>query len=423
MIDLLNERRARVAAELGLQNELLVIGAGHPVPLPENSDQFYPFICHADYSYLGAATCAGAVLAFDPQAPGGEQWIDFVPRVTEAERIWEGMQQSPGHDLEEFDAWLRVRKGRPLAVLGSGLRSLRDDAASTQLARTRLQHARRPKDACELALLRRAATATAAGYEQASAFLRPGVSERMIQIELESAFYRSGASQTGFASIVASGPNSAILHFTPGERRVAEGDFVLIDSGAQIGRYTADVTRTLIVGTPSPFQQDLYQLVLHAQKKAIERCRPGNEWKEVHLFCAAQLCEGLVSMGILRGKAESLVEQEAHALFFPHGVGHLVGLGVRDASGTLPGREPDPRPCLQSLRMDLPLEENYVVTVEPGLYFIPPLLNDPKRRSRFKDHVNWELVDRHQHLGGVRIEDDILVRREGPEVLTAIIPK
>jgi Xaa-Pro aminopeptidase len=128
-------------------------------------------------------------------------------------------------------------------------------------------------------------------------------------------------------------------------------------------------------------------------------------------------------MGVLRGTASSLVDREVHTLFYPHGLGHLVGLGVRDASGTLPGRAKDPRASLQTLRTDLPLAPGYVLTVEPGLYFIPDLLNDPVRRERYRDCVNWDLVDRHQNLGGVRLEDNVLVTEEAPEVLTAGIPR
>jgi Xaa-Pro aminopeptidase len=101
----------------------------------------------------------------------------------------------------------------------------------------------------------------------------------------------------------------------------------------------------------------------------------------------------------------------------------MVGLGVRDASGLLPGRTKNPRPCLRTLRMDLPLAAGYVVTIEPGLYFIPPLLQDPARREKHRDAVNWPFVDQHLHLGGVRIEDNILITADGPENLTAAIPK
>ena len=110
-------------------------------------------------------------------------------------------------------------------------------------------------------------------------------------------------------------------------------------------------------------------------------------------------------------------------LFYPHGIGHMLGLGVRDASGLEPGRSKDPRPSLKSLRMDLILRPGYIVTVEPGLYFIPALLNDPARREKYKDAVNWPLVDQHLHLGGVRIEDNLVITDGKPLNLTAMIPK
>jgi len=141
------------------------------------------------------------------------------------------------------------------------------------------------------------------------------------------------------------------------------------------------------------------------------------------LRVARELTEGLVNMGLLRGEPDDLVERGVHTLFFPHGLGHLVGLGVRDASGTIPGRTKDQRPILATLRADLPLKPGYVVTVEPGLYFIAALLQDSTRRARHRNDVNWELTDRLLHLGGVRVEDNVLVTEGDPEVLTASIPK
>ena len=214
-----------------------------------------------------------------------------------------------------------------------------------------------------------------------------------------------------------------MLHFEPSSRAARAGEFVLVDAGAEIDRYMADVTRTYVVGEPTAFQRDLYHVVLAAQERAIARCVPGAEWKQIHLAAAVEMVGGLVGLGVMRGRPESLVEQEAHTLFFPHGLGHMVGLGVRDGSGLEPGRAKDPRPCLRTLRMDLPLAPGYVVTIEPGLYFIPALLNDPARRERFRDSVNWPLAEQHLAIGGVRIEDNLLVNPGASEDLTASIPK
>ena len=423
MFTQLAERRERLASALNLSDGVLLIAAGLPTPLPENTDQTYPFRSHSEFFYVSGLDCPGAIAAFDPQDGSRDGWRLFVPDVTEGERIWEARGQDAGEPLGALPAWITARRERPIAQLGAPLAGVRADEALTARVRESFTHARRHKDAPELATMRRAAVATAAGYARAAAIIAPGCTERMIQIELEAEFFRHGATRTGYGTIVGSGPNSAVLHFEPTLRVAREGEYVLIDAGAEIDRYVIDVTRTFVAGTPSAFQRDLYQVVLAAQETAVRRCVAGAEWRDIHLQCAVDMTAGLVSLGLVRGNAESLVEQEAHLLFFPHGIGHLVGLGVRDASGTLPGRPRSSRASLRSLRLYLPLAPGYVVTVEPGLYFIPPLLNDPKRRERFRDCVVWEKVEPHLGLGGVRIEDNVLVTSGTPEVLTAAIPK
>jgi Xaa-Pro aminopeptidase len=133
------------------------------------------------------------------------------------------------------------------------------------------------------------------------------------------------------------------------------------------------------------------------------------------------LGEGLVELGLLRGAAESLLEQGAVSLFFPHGVGHMVGLGVRDAGGALRGRE-TPEPGFPPLRVDLPLEPGFAMTVEPGVYFVRGLLGDAAVRERHRDTVRWDAVERLLSFGGIRIEQNVLVTTDGCEVLTADIP-
>lgn len=423
MSTFLSDRRARIAAALNLGDALLVVGAGQPVPLPEGSDQTYPFRSHAEYYYLAAQECPGGGVVFDPHDGDRPGWISFVPEVTEGERVWEGRDQLPGASLTTFAPWLAARSGRPIVMLGAPVAGVSADEARTRQAQEQLRHARRIKDATEIAMLRRTAIATAAGFAKLRSLLRPGVAERALQIELEAEFFRHGGTRPGYGSIVGLGANSAILHSTPSARAAQAGDFVLVDAGAEIDRYMSDVTRTYTVGPPSAFQRDLFQIVLAAEEHALARCVPGAEWREIHLAAAAEMTAGLVSMGVMRGQAESLVEQEAHTLFFPHGLGHMVGLGVRDGSGMEPDRTKSTRASLATLRMDLPLVAGYVVTVEPGLYFIPALLNDPARRERFRDCVNWPLVESHLSLGGVRIEDNILVTAGAPENLTAKIPK
>lgn len=431
--DALARRRAAVAAAWKLGNEIVLVGAGGPEPLPGRGDQTYPFRAHSEYLYLGRHLRPGSLLAFDPADPADTSgaaagWTDFVPLVTEKERIWVGDVPNVGTPLDQVAAWLEARRGRPLAFLGCPPALPADFPGDADLAlrlREGLLQVRRPKDEAELELMRAAAAATAAGFAAAREHIRPGISERRLQVEIETAFFRAGATRTAYDTIVGSGPHSAVLHIAPSGRALAAGEMVLIDAGADCDDYCCDVTRTYPVGDGgfSAEQRDLYAIVLAAERAAIDRCRAGVEYKEIHLGAARDLAAGLVDFGLLRGEPGSLVEQGACALFFPHGIGHMVGLGVRDAGGRLPGREPDTRPGLENLRLDLPLAPGYVVTIEPGLYFVPALLQDPARRDAFRTQVDWDRADRMIGFGGIRIEDNVLVTGGEPEVLTAAIPK
>ena len=240
MDDFLIGRRARVAAALQPGDAILLVGAGEPVPLPEGSDQTYPFRAHAEYFYLAGLECPGGVVAFDPRSG----WESFVPAVTEGERVWEGRAQLPGTLITHLEVWLGARRGRPVAMLGAPVRGAGADEACTARARERLLHVRRPKDAPELALIRRAAAATAGGFAKLRGQVRPGSTERALQVELEAEFARGGGTRPGYGTIVGTGPNSAVLHFAPSDRAAQLGEFVLVDAGAEIDRYMADVIRS-----------------------------------------------------------------------------------------------------------------------------------------------------------------------------------
>jgi Xaa-Pro aminopeptidase len=252
--------------------------------------------------------------------------------------------------------------------------------------------------------------------------LQDRMSERAAQIELEAEAFRAGADAMAYETIIAGGPNSAALHFSPTSRQMRSGELVLIDAGAEYRRYASDITRTYPVGgTFTALQQDLHSLVRAAELAAIESCMPGTEWRDVHLIASRVIADGLVSCGILQGDRDSLIESGALWLFFPHGIGHLVGLGIRDAGGTVAGRRHDPPP-FPHLRIDLALEPGMVVTVEPGIYFVGALLENAEQRRRHRDRVLWERVHRLRDFGGIRIEDNVLITESGHEVVTADVP-
>ena len=270
--------------------------------------------------------------------------------------------------------------------------------------------------------MRQAERATKAGFAVAAELIAPGRSERELQIEIEAAFLRNGGDAVAYETIVAGGPNAAVLHFAPTSRLFAEGELVLVDAGAEVRGYASDVTRTYPAsGSFTPEQQALHSLVVAACTAAIERCAPGIEWLDVHAAAAGVVAEGLVDFGLLHGEPDALVESGAVTLFFPHGIGHMVGLGIRDAGEVLRGRV-GTRPGLPGEQVDLPLEPGHCFTVEPGIYFVRALLQDDDRRREHADAVDWGRVDRILDFGGISLEHNDLVTEDGCEILTADIP-
>ena len=419
----LRRRRAAAAAEWGLIDEIVLIGAGDPIGVPGRGDRTYPFHAHSEYLYLTDRNRPGGVLAFDPH----DGWFDFVAEVTDEERLWSGAVggEVEGVPLSQLPVWLGARRDRSAACLGaapSASLEISCDTALTADLRLALDVVRRPKDEVELERMRLAERATSAAFAAAVPLLAEGSTERSVQIELEAAALRAGGDAMAYDTIIGTGTNSAVLHFMPTDRPLRNGDLVLIDAGAEYRGYASDITRTYPVGgSLSPEQQELHAVVHAAERAAIERCLPGTEWVDVHMTAAHVIAEGLVAFGVLRGEPSALVESGAAWLFFPHGIGHLVGLGVRDAGCPLRERCDTPSP-IANLRINLPLQSGFVVTVEPGIYFVPAILQDPERRGRHRDAVDWERVDRMLDFGGIRIEDNVHITPDGHEILTADVP-
>ncbi|MCY4392878.1 MAG: aminopeptidase P family protein [Chloroflexi bacterium] len=442
---LVTERRERAAARWDLDRGVVLVPAGLMLPIA-GTDQFHEYHAHPEHRYLAGVGQPGGVLAFD----AGEGWTLFVPQPEAAERVWTGNGPSLAavgdvsglarvQAASELGGWLERRRGEPVAVIGNDDLTLRageygveswtslefaTDEDENERLRTVVAELRRAKDANELALMREAAAATHRGHMAGLGKARAGMSERALQIEIEVEFFGAGAERTAYGSIVGGGPNAATLHFAPTAREFGEGELILVDAGAEVGGYASDVTRTYPVGARfEGVQRDLYELVLGVQERGIAGARPGIEYKELHLAASVEIARGLIDLGLLRGNAEGLVERDAQALFFPHGLGHMLGLATHDAGGCLEGRAPSDRPTLRYLRADLPLQPGYVVTIEPGIYFIRALLEDADLRERYRNDVDWGRVDELLDFGGIRIEDDVLVTEDEAEVLSAATPK
>lgn len=417
-------RRARLARAFEQDlpaGAVALFFAGQPIQKPGGLDQMYPFIPHPEFLWLTGSRRAGGVVAYAHDLG----WIDFVEPVSDAEKLWEGTtEQVEGQDVAGLETWLRNRKFSAVFALGQA--PAKDAWSKDERLQLRVQKSvnavRRVKDAAEAALVRRCADAANAGYRRLREVLRPGLSERELQLEYETAVLRAGSEKFPYDTIVGAGTNAAILHAIPTERKVGNGELVLVDAGADIGDYCVDITRVFCAGGKWSTQQAaLYDLVLKAQLAGIAKCRPGTPWPEVHLTCATIMAEGLRELGILKGAALDALERGAISVFFPHGVGHMVGLRVRDV-----GEDPDRAPTYvggSRLRVGLTLQEGHLMTVEPGLYFVKALVESAEIRAKYDDVIDWNEVEKWKNLGGVRIEDDILVTAGAPDNLTAVVSK
>jgi Xaa-Pro aminopeptidase len=252
------------------------------------------------------------------------------------------------------------------------------------------------KEPGEIAKLRKAAEITAEAHLAAMRDGAAGRREHQVQAEIEYAFRRRGGSGPGYGTIVATGPNSTILHYRAGDAMLADGQVCLVDAGGELEWYTADVTRTFPVsGEFTEPQRRLYELCLAAQKEAVELVRPGVTIEEIHDFTVRKLTEGLIGMGLLQGTPEERIADKAYRKYYMHRTSHWLGMDVHDVGDY--HVEGKPRPLVPGM----------VLTVEPGLYVAE----------------DDETAPAELRGVGIRIEDDVLVTAEGRENLTAAVPK
>jgi Xaa-Pro aminopeptidase len=251
------------------------------------------------------------------------------------------------------------------------------------------------KSPSEIRLMRRAAKISVAAHHAAMALARPGVAEYEVEAELLRVMRVKGA-VSAYMPSVAGGPNACTLHYNTNRAVLADGDLLLVDAGAEVDCYAADITRTYPVGGRfTRDQRQLYEVVLAAQEAAIEQVRPGKPFSAAHEAAVEVIIEGLRALKLLRGSAAAIRRRGDYLRYFPHKTGHWLGMDVHDVGDYRIDGEP---------RL---LEPGMVVTVEPGLY-IPP--------DAEPEAARWAGI-------GIRIEDDVLVGRDGPQVLTDGVPK
>ncbi len=446
-------RRRALAAALGPRAALVFAGGLRGRNYPANS---YPFRADSHFLYLcGAALTDAALLVHDgrcelfvvPAAEDDALWHGEIPSASEVCRTTgvdalRSIHELPAAiasaggaravaTLPSLDPLTRARQAALLERRWPGGRFPGVDgldAVDLELADAVIELRLRHDDGA-LEMIRRAIEGTAAAHLAGMAVTRPGLFEYEVRAAMERELI-AREMECAYGSIVT--VHGEILHATTHHNRLSNGDLLLADVGGEYQGWASDVTRTWPVGGAfSPTQRALYEIVLAANEAAIAMVRPGVRYRDVHLAAARVLASGLVDEGILRGDPDALVERGAHALLFPHGVGHLLGLDVHDMedlgdrAGYARGRSRSEQFGLAYLRLDRDLTPGMVVTIEPGLYVVPAILADARLCEPFAQDGSFarERLTRFSDVRGIRIEDDVLCTPTEPVVLSSSIPK
>ncbi len=281
----------------------------------------------------------------------------------------------------------------------------------------------------EVEELDKAVNITSKMHLRAMEYARPGMKEQHVMAEIYRIALEEGPG-VSFPPIVS--VRGEVLHNHYYSNTLKEGQLLLVDAGAESGmHYAGDMTRTFPVsGTFTGKQSDVYQIVLHAQNAAIEALKPGISYKEVHLLAANAIVDGLKSIGIMKGDTQEAVEAGAHAMFFPHGLGHMMGLDVHDMEnfgekyvGYDESTDKSEQFGLNFLRLAKKLVPGYVLTIEPGIYFIPPLIEKWKNEKKSAEFINFGKLEEYLDFGGIRIEEDFLITSEGSRLLGSPVAK
>lgn len=440
-------RRSALSTAVG--RGLIVLPGNTQSPI-NYAGNVYPFQQDGSFLYYAGLDTAGLALALD--AESGEATL-YGHDPTMDDVIWEG----PLTPLAERAAAAGISRVQPREALDDALAAARKGGREVLLLPPYRADIERylsrvlGSDAKEFVsrdLIR-------AVVDQRSVKTEEEVREIEVALELASAMHASaranavaGATELEVAATVraaalAQGGHESfqpivsvrgeVLHNHATSRELAHGDLLLVDAGATApgSHYASDITRTFPVGGRfSDRQRAVYQTVLDAQLAAIEAIKPGVPFRDAHRVACLRLAEGLIDLGVMRGSAEGAVDAGAHALFFPHGLGHMMGLDVHDMEGLgedFVGYDDEVKRSEQFgteyLRMGRRVEPGFVLTVEPGLYFIGPLMDQWQAERRFEQFIDYDAAQQFRDFGGVRIEDDVVVTEDGCRILGEAIPK
>lgn len=420
--DIYARRRAELVNQIG-ENDIVIVPTS-----PErsrNGDVVYQFRPDSDFHYLCGFDEPEAVMVISPGRAQGE-FVIFCREKDRFREMWDGRRHGlegamdvfgandafPFEDMHEILPGMMEEKEKVFTTVGrypdfdaqllGWMNKIKQDTRRGKHAPYEfvdlnhiLHEQRLFKRPDEINLMRKAGKMSAAGHLRAMQTCRPGMYEYQVQAEMECEFRKAGSHYNAYPSIVAGGENACILHYVENDAVLRNGDLLLIDAGAEYQCYASDISRTFPVnGRFSGEQKALYEIVIDAQEAAFEKCSAGHTWDEPHQAAVRVISQGLIDEGLLQGSLDDVLENKRYSQFYMHRTGHWLGMDVHDVGDYQV--EDDWRE----------LEQGMVFTVEPGIYV-----------SASSD------VDERWHNIGIRVEDNVLVQKDGYENFTEAAPK
>ncbi|KAI9832691.1 MAG: hypothetical protein M1819_004277 [Sarea resinae] len=409
----------------------LIYLEGQKTRMLEDSDETVPFRQRRYFFYLSGCGLPDCSLAYEIST---EKLILFIPGVDPEEVIWSGLPLSPTEALEKFDVDEVRTTSEVNPYLGSSQFSkstvwtikdqvsdsvtfLEFDDKDFYLVKEAIEECRVVKDAYEIALTRKANEISTIGHHAVLKAAKTAKNERELEALFLERCIAHGSREQAYPSIVGSGTNAATLHYVKNSEPLAGRWNLLLDAGGEYDCYASDITRTFpINGRFNEKSRHIYEIVLGMQHECIEMLKEGVRWESVHEHAHRLAIAGLLKLGILKGSAEDIFAARTSVAFFPHGLGHYLGMDTHDTGGHPNYADSDG--LFKYLRVRGSLPAGAIITVEPGIYFcrfmIEPYLKDAKHAG----FIDRDVLDTYWDVGGVRIEDNILITATGYENLT-----
>lgn len=352
--------------------------------------------------------------------------------------MWSGLPISKSEALEQYDvdhvqyttdvnptlAHLANNSSKTIYAISGQVSDditfLEFDTKNMSILKEAIQYSRAVKSEYEVALIQKASDISSAAHKAVMQKVRHATNEAELEAVLLHECVKKGAKNQAYGTIVASGRAASTLHYVPNDQPLANKLNLLLDAGCEVDCYASDITRTFpISGKFTPESRTIYDIVLKMQLESIKMLKEGVVWDDVHANAHRIAIDGLLELGILKGDREEIFKSRASVAFFPHGLGHYLGMDTHDTGGD-PNYE-DTDTMFRYLRKRGALPAGSVITVEPGIYFckfiIDPAVEDP----RTGPFIDTAVLERYWDVGGVRIEDNVLITRDGCENLTKVV--